>query len=501
MSRFPGSARGAWRSRCLGVWLSLAAGAAWPFELPFTDGPTGISCAYYDVQLGLKWHGGPAWLDADGAARGARAYARHTVEAGDTRRLQRMDVTPLVQDWLQQRRANDGLLVREASGALLEFHAREEPAAELRPQLLLQFKDGRRRFLEPVADATLDCSTYKGLGSVPVLRLANGTSLALRFQLPAGSEAAALQSAELILVRTDHRPVTARMSLAVYALTRPYGNRAPQALQGLAQAFSGDQGISAHPDVLFHDAMQGGAPDRRWRGATSTPASVVAADARNGFVPLNGQALRVVVPKGQQLGLDMRYRFRDHHPAEPEQIYFRYYLRLARSWLAAADGGKLPGLAGTYGRAGWGGRAWDGAAGWSLRGGVSTAVPPGHLAQGRVILSSYAYHAGAEGRYGESLLWADAALAGLMEVDRWVCIEQHVQLNTPGAADGVLQVWVDGQLAFSRNDLRLRDRAEIRIEEVWMNVFHGGTGAAPQDLHLYIDQVVVARRYIGPMGP
>jgi hypothetical protein len=65
----------------------------------------------------------------------------------------------------------------------------------------------------------------------------------------------------------------------------------------------------------------------------------------------------------------------------------------------------------------------------------------------------------------------------------------------------VLQVWVDGRLALHRADLRLRDRDDIRIEDVWMNVFHGGTAAAPSDMHAFIDQVVVARQYIGPMEP
>ena len=33
-----------------------------------------------------------------------------------------------------------------------------------------------------------------------------------------------------------------------------------------------------------------------------------------------------------------------------------------------------------------------------------------------------------------------------------------------------------------------------------MNVYHGGTAVSPYDQHLYIDNVVVARQYIGPMN-
>lgn len=33
-----------------------------------------------------------------------------------------------------------------------------------------------------------------------------------------------------------------------------------------------------------------------------------------------------------------------------------------------------------------------------------------------------------------------------------------------------------------------------------MNVYHGGMALSPSDQHLFIDNVVVARKYIGPMA-
>ena len=87
-----------------------------------------------------------------------------------------------------------------------------------------------------------------------------------------------------------------------------------------------------------------------------------------------------------------------------------------------------------------------------------------------------------------------------MPSDRWVCIEQYLRLNTPGQEDGVFKVWIDGRQALSEKGLRLRDLQGIRIEEVWFNVFHGGTAKAPADMHAYIDNVVIARRYIGPVA-
>jgi hypothetical protein len=42
---------------------------------------------------------------------------------------------------------------------------------------------------------------------------------------------------------------------------------------------------------------------------------------------------------------------------------------------------------------------------------------------------------------------------------RWVDIEQEIVLNTPGEKDGILRVWVDGELRLDRWAMRFRDRA------------------------------------------
>jgi hypothetical protein len=61
-----------------------------------------------------------------------------------------------------------------------------------------------------------------------------------------------------------------------------------------------------------------------------------------------------------------------------------------------------------------------------------------------------------------------------------------------------LRVWIDGALAFSKKDIRFRDSAALKVESVWLNVYHGGVEKADRDLTLYIDNLVIARRYIGP---
>lgn len=478
--------------------LQLVLAPQFARAMSFSDREDGISCAYYDVHLGIPWlTGGAGWLDADDKPRGARAQGLQAIEAGDTRRVYRIDITALVQGWWHKRWPNEGLLMRTVAGSGVVFHARETGDIALRPQLALQWPDGRRRFIEVAADATLDCSTYRGVGGLPTLTAASDKAVALRFDLAKLQTAVPAPAlAELILVRPDARPL-ARGALQVFRLQAPLRSGELVEADGIASRYPGDRGIATDPDVLLADGFEEGKPNPRWAVNREAPGNIVEEDPALGFVPLFGRALRVTIPRNGLLGLDMRFRLRDAKGREPEEVYFRYYLRLARDWLGAIDGGKLPGLAGTYGEAGWGGRTWNGNKGWSLRGSFGAPPPEGHPAAGRVMLGTYAYHAKST-TYGEVLPWSDADLAGLVEPDRWYCIEQHLKLNTPGREDGLLQVWVDGHLAMSRNDLRLRDLPHIRIEEVWMNFYHGGTRPTPQALHAWIDGVVVARRRIGP---
>ena len=76
---------------------------------------------------------------------------------------------------------------------------------------------------------------------------------------------------------------------------------------------------------------------------------------------------------------------------------------------------------------------------------------------------------------------------------------RHARMNTPGKNDGILRAWVDGKLAFEKTDVRMRDVDTLKIETVWINLYHGGTWAAATEDHLYIDDVVISRKYIGPV--
>lgn len=260
-----------------------------------------------------------------------------------------------------------------------------------------------------------------------------------------------------------------------------------------------EPGLANREDIILFTNFD----DPDWReqwGARESPRAVtVTEDAAHGFVPHSGQALRITVEKGKHYGTSMAFRFKQRLGEEPEELYFRYYLRLANTWRPErGHGGKLPGIGGTYDRAGWGGRVANGRNGWSARGLFKSPQ------DGGMKIGFYCYHTGM-GRWGSEWTWNHED-RGLLENDRWYCIEQHVRLNTPapdgrgeGAKDGVLRGWVDGELAFEKLDVSFRHVADLKIDRVWIDIYYGGEATPPHDMHLFIDNVVVASNYIGPV--
>ncbi len=216
----------------------------------------------------------------------------------------------------------------------------------------------------------------------------------------------------------------------------------------------------------------------------------VSSDPARKFEPLAGKAIRIKVDSGGHYGASIMYRFKEQIGTEPDEIYFRYYLRFADDW-DPQGGGKLPGISGTYNRAGWGGRPSNGRDGWSARGLFKKQ------SDGKTPIGYYCYHADMKGRYGSGWIWEQEE-RGYLTNNRWYCIEQYAKMNTPGANDGILRAWVDGRPAFEKTDIRMRDVDALKIEAVWLNVYLGGTWSAQSDHHLYIDNVVIARNYIGP---
>lgn len=242
-----------------------------------------------------------------------------------------------------------------------------------------------------------------------------------------------------------------------------------------------------NPDVFFFEGFETSSYTTHFTDVSHTQNQTLADEAFDGE-----KCLRIRVNGNDHYGASIQYRFAKTDIPEPEALYARYYVKFGDNW-DPGRGGKLPGPAGTYGRAGWGGRKVDGTDGWSARMGFQRSKTNDKETQ----VYFYTYHADMQGTYGDNLLW-NIENRGSLKNGQWYCIETFVQMNTPGKNDGILRGWVNGELAMERTNLRFRDIPDLKIEGFWVNLYYGGKWAAPQDMDVYFDNVALSFQPIGP---
>lgn len=464
-------------------------------SIVLSDGPGGMTCRFFADGGKMRWQQeGGDWIDANGEHFGDHPFAVVDVPAGRGRQIVRWDITSLMQDWLAADAKSGAVFLSTVPAARtgsVEFGSRESVDENARPKLVLTYTSSSTLHVDASADTHLNCTTSRSTGQGTKLKVGQGQNAIIVFPLddvrPDG-----LVKAELVLA--SDKQFRAGASVVVFRPLLPSDQDRPSEA-GLAQAFVGDRGIESHPAVVFVDRFESASWASGWSSVSK--GSTTERMPKDWEGAIDGSALKVTVPEGKTNGLNGNIRFGDKFGGEPEAMYFRYLLRFGNDWDPSLSGGKLPGFAGTYNRAGWGGRKANGENGWSARGAFFKWKPDPIREDNFRGIGSYVYHAGMTGTYGSQWGW-NLGRTGMLEKNRWYSIEQYVQLNNPGQHNGVLKAWVDGELVFERTDLRYRDVSDLKIETLWMNVYHGGTTPAPHDMSLYIDNLVISREYIGP---
>lgn len=458
----------------------------------------GATRDYYNRAAFLPWkHKMGDWYDAKNQPQGAVPYAIARVAKGQKGQFVEWEVTSLVQEWHSGTQQNLGFFLRLVDGkGDFQFASREHDEEKNRPQLVVTCAQ-KPEALKPRADTYLEPATVKSMGNSEVLRVSpRPNHLLIRFDLTGIKEKPA--KAILRLFNTSQTSGAAA-TIGVFRCQQSHAAADTEPILGLAAKYPGDKGIAKDPSVLFATGFEAEAWRDEWSVVGNQKNSeAVAAGAGWKFEPLQGKALAANLAKGESTALNTLYKFKDKTGAEPEEMYFRYYLRLGDDWNQTEQGGKLPGFSGTYGKAGWGGRKSNGANGWSARGWFALTIPDDNPLAGLQPIGTYCYHADQAGNYGDNWVWT-RGYRGYLAKNRWYCIEQHVKLNKPDQKDGEIRAWVDGRLAFEKTGLRYRTVDALKIEQLWMNVYHGGTKPSPYDQHVFIDNVVIARKYIGPM--
>ena len=315
----------------------------------------GANREHYNRAAALPWKNFMGdWCDANDIAQGNAAFAIARIVDDDLPKPIEWNVTELAKGWIKGGFPNQGMLLRVVDGrGPIIFGSRENKIAALRPKLLLVGANGTVR-LDPVADTYLTKSTYRSQGQAELLRVsATPDHLLIRFDLNPANGLGAISEAKLILQTTKQYGST---RIGVFRCNQGHDEPASDPVLGIAARYPEDRGIGEDADVIFATKFESPKWEDEWTQAEPKDKidSIDPGTDFKRFKSLQGKALRSRIAKGSTTALNTLFKFRQQIGSEPEEVYFRYYLRLADDWNQTVQGGKLPGISGTYGRAGLG---------------------------------------------------------------------------------------------------------------------------------------------------
>ena len=258
-----------------------------------------------------------------------------------------------------------------------------------------------------------------------------------------------------------------------------------------------------HPDWIFCDDFEAG-------GDLQRAGRYFEYDDNDGdFVPVSGAGLsgttgmRVRWQAGEVEAGSLKVAFgrnpnsymdNDIHSDEDfREIYYRMYLRMQEGWQGSPA--KLSRATVFYSSSDWS-QAMI-AHLWSDDDAHLIIDPASCVSGGSPICSGY--------NDFDSLSWLGivAGSTPIFATDRsgiWYCIEAHVRLNDPGAANGVQEFWIDGNLEARSDELDfVGTYQDYAINAVFFeNYWNAGS---VQEQERYFDNLVISTQPIGCVGP
>jgi hypothetical protein len=309
---------------------------------------------------------------------------------------------------------------------------------------------------------------------------------------------------------------------------------------GLASDYPGDVGIGADPDVIWaesFDQASVGALTARYTAARNPRNMALVTDSPAGAG--NPSSLKVTATSRSTGGSLYRYLDAGH-----EEIYLRYYIKYTDSvyhhttvYIGGVNPIAQPFI--TQGAIGLCCTAPDGDKALA----VSAEV---YRRTGSVFLFDFYNY------WFEMKAWGDIVtprvgatepdpITGQLKVpaagnsflvdsrpifllNRWYSVEIHVKLNTPANHDGLLGLWIDGHriqefgpgtpkgtyvgtnfrpdpaATQSFPGLRYRNDAVLKLNYMWITHYATQVPSGATSV-VYYDQLVLAKRYVGPIKP
>jgi len=261
---------------------------------------------------------------------------------------------------------------------------------------------------------------------------------------------------------------------------------------GLARKYPGDKGIARDPQVVFTEDFESGGFGR-WDDTDGNRAPKVTAVRDREHVHSGKAAVQLAVLAGNGVGADLTKWFDPGH----EKLFARWYCKYPEDY----DQGNLHHAGGDL--VGARRRRYLGVADRKPTGsdrfstGLETWRDWGrNPAPGELFFYTYypAMTRDPDGHYWGNSFKPETKT--LLARNRWVCLEMMVKLNDPGRDDGEQAFWVDGRLVARFKGLRWRTVKSLRINCFWLLLY---IHKNPKANRMWLDDVVVAKEYIGPM--
>ena len=254
--------------------------------------------------------------------------------------------------------------------------------------------------------------------------------------------------------------------------------------------------IPSNPSIIFQDDFDGSASmQSKYYSYNDHDGDCVVQDS----VGLgNSRGLRAHWETGQIDAGGFWYMFGrnpvtslSHSSSNFENIYWRFYLRTSQGW-TGGNPAKLT-RATVFSAQDWSqamiAHVWG-----NLGEEVLKLDPASCVVGGEVVSSGY--------NDFSAIQWLGAGVGTtpIYSQNRsniWHFIECHVQLNTLGQSNGVFEVWVDGNLELSQQNLNFRGTwSEYGINAIAFSNYWNGGAASSQNR--YLDNLVISTSPIGP---
>ncbi|MGB2822538.1 MAG: hypothetical protein WBF17_16255 [Phycisphaerae bacterium] len=291
---------------------------------------------------------------------------------------------------------------------------------------------------------------------------------------------------------------------------------------GIAARYAADRGIAKDADVVFADDFESWPsgekpPDGTWgiRQRKTSRTSVVPGTVALDRGPAPGRKVLEIAcwteGTGSQSGGLNRKLGNYNHAREGlgegfDELYIRYYMKFDEDYRAVRNhGANLGGRDVTRANAAWVGMA--AIRDVSSRGYFFSGVQPrGKQGSSQLEMGFYSYHLDKKSQWGENYPVRKPVPIG---VGKWYCIERHMKLNSvdpakadPAVADGVEELWIDGELTIRKEGVRFRRVPQLRITFFSLETYYHGLPkqyTRDRPIKVYVDNVVIARKYIGPL--